>query len=180
VLFVAEAFPGKIAAVVISDRNILRSLWLLADLADDAFHPPTIRCILFTYFFVSLDLTGALLCLCTSLFRIIPNINDRIPFGGGTRLLDTAKDGYSILVDSAAVADQELVRDYEEVSSVALLSIFVHLGNDLIIFPPLIRVSRVVPIRIPTPRAFNASDNSKGLECNIRSIGMVMHGQTKV
>lgn len=126
-LFVAEAFPGKIAAVVISDRNILRSLWLLADLADDAFHPPTIRCILFTHFFVLLDLTGALLFLCTSLFRIIPNINDRIPFGGGIRLLDTARD---VLVDSATVADQELVRDYEEVSSVALLSVFVYLGND--------------------------------------------------
>jgi len=65
---------------------------------------------------------------------------DSIPLNLG-RLLDTAKDGYSILVNSATVADQELVRDYEEVSSVALLSVCVYLGNDLIIFPSLTPVS---------------------------------------
>jgi hypothetical protein len=61
---------------------------------------------------------------------------DSIPLNLG-RLLDTTKDGYSILVDSATIADQELVRDYVEVSGMALLSICVYLGNDLVIFPSL-------------------------------------------
>jgi hypothetical protein len=62
---------------------------------------------------------------------------DSIPLNLG-RLLDTAaKNGYYILVDSATIADQELVRDYVEVSSLALLSVCVYLGNDLIIFPSL-------------------------------------------